>query len=477
MSTVAPPLLTLHGVTHDFGHGSLFEDVELLVRPGDRICLLGRNGCGKSSLLSILAGTLSPDRGERWVQPGVHVTYVPQEPTLPQGRRVDAIVTEGLRPEDVGKGHLVDAAVREVELEPSQHTDGMSGGEQRRVVMAAALVGRPDVLLLDEPTNHLDLPAITWLERTLSRFKGALVVVSHDRRFLTHVTRRTVWLDRGLARSFDQGFAGVDAWMERVYEEEAQARAKRDKFMAEETRWSREGISARRKRNQGRLRRLSALRETRRAERARIGTAGLRLEVGERSGRLVIEAEGVSKSFDGPPLVHDLSLRIMRGDRVGIMGPNGAGKTTLLRLLTGQLAPDSGSVRHGTRLTPVYLDQHRTSLDPTTTVQQTLCGAVGDHVTVHGQRRHVVGYLKDFLFEPRMARSLVSDLSGGERHRLVLAKTLAEPSNVLILDEPTNDLDLETLDLLQEVLGDYEGTLLMVSHDRDFLDRVVTSTL
>ncbi|MGB0592371.1 MAG: ATP-binding cassette domain-containing protein [Myxococcota bacterium] len=477
MSQALVPLLTLKSVGHDFGHGTLFGGVDLAVRPGDRLCLIGRNGCGKSTLLSILAGSLAPDSGERWADKAARITYVSQSPEVPTGCTVREVVEEGLRPEDSDKAYLVDVFCAEVGIDPEQMTDGMSGGEQRRVVMARALVGSPEVLLLDEPTNHLDLPAIEWLEDTLDRFRGSLVMVSHDRRFLTKLTRGVVWLDRGKARMLDQGFAKVEAWMEQTYEEEAQSRAKLDKFIAEETRWSREGISARRKRNQGRLKRLHVLRDERSQQRKRLGTAALRIEEGKRSGKITIEAEGVSKAYGDKVLVSDFSLGVMRGDRIGLIGPNGAGKTTLLKLLTGDIEPDTGSVRTGTMLTPVYLDQHRSVLDDTLTVQQVLCGSVGDKVEVHGRTQHVAGYLKDFLFDPRMARSLVSDLSGGERHRLLLAKTLAQPANLLILDEPTNDLDLETLDLLQELLADYPGTLLMVSHDRDFLDRVVTQTL
>jgi ATP-binding cassette subfamily F protein uup len=471
------PILTLKDVGHDFGHGTLFSGIDLAVRPGDRLCLIGRNGCGKSTLLSILAGTLTPDSGERWADKAARITYVSQSPEVPTGRTVREVVAEGMRPEDSDKDYLIDVFAAEVGLDPEQMTDGMSGGEQRRVVMARALVGSPEVLLLDEPTNHLDLPAIEWLEDTLSRFRGSLVMVSHDRRFLTKLTRGVVWLDRGKTRALAQGFGKVEAWMEQTYGEEAQTRAKLDKHIAEETRWSREGISARRKRNQGRMRRLYDLRDERAQQRKRVGTAGLRIEEGKRSGKITIEAEGISKSYGGKLLVSDFSLGVMRGDRIGLIGPNGAGKTTLLKLLTGEIEPDTGSVRTGTKLTPVYLDQHRSILDDRLTVQQVLCGPVGDKVEVHGRTQHVAGYLKDFLFDPRMARSLVSDLSGGERHRLLLAQTLAQPANLLILDEPTNDLDLETLDLLQELLADYPGTLLMVSHDRDFLDRVVTQTL
>ena len=477
MSQALVPLLTLKGVGHDFGHGTLFSGVDVAVRPADRLCLIGRNGCGKSTLLSILAGELPPDSGERWADKGARVTYVSQHPHVPAGCSVRSFIEEGLRPEDSDKAYMVDVFAAEVGIDPEQMTDGMSGGEQRRVVMARALIGSPEVLLLDEPTNHLDLPAIEWLEDTLDRFRGALVMVSHDRRFLTKLTRGVVWLDRGRARMLDQGFAKVEAWMETTYEEEAQSRAKLDKFIAEETRWSREGISARRKRNQGRLRRLHALREERSQHRKRVGTAAIRLEEGKRSGKITIEAKCISKSYGDKALVKDFSLGVMRGDRIGLIGPNGAGKTTLLKMLTGELEPDTGSVRTGTQLTPVYLDQHRSLLDETMTVQKVLCGSAGDKVEVHGRTKHVAGYLKDFLFDPRMARSLVGDLSGGERHRLLLAKTLAQPANLLILDEPTNDLDLETLDLLQELLADYPGTLLMVSHDRDFLDRVVTQTL
>ncbi len=477
MSEASPPILTLREIEHDFGDGPLFDGTEVYVRQGDRICLVGRNGSGKSTLLRIAAGLLVPDAGERFVQPGARVTYVGQEPTVEPGRRVRDVVATGLRPEDAAELHRVDALLDALRLDGDRLTDGMSGGEQRRVVLAQAMVGHPEVLLLDEPTNHLDLPAIEWLEAALARFDGALVLISHDRRFLTALTRRTFWLDRGVVRVNAAGFSEFEAWAEVVEEAEVKAVGKLDQHIARETRWLRRGVTARRKRNLGRLERLNQLRSQRASVKRRLGDAKLKLDQGDASGHVVLEARGISKRYGDLVVLDDLWMRVMRGDRIGVVGPNGAGKSTLLRILTEEIAPDSGSVRYGTRLTPVYLDQHRALLDPGMTVKETLCESGGDYVWVHGEKRHVVGYLEDFLFDRRQATSRVCDLSGGERNRLVLAKTLSQPSNLLILDEPTNDLDMETLDLLQELLADYAGTLLLVSHDRDFLDRVVTSTL
>ena len=477
MSESARPLLALRAIEHDFGDGPLFDSTELFVRAGDRICLVGRNGSGKSTLLRIAAGSLLPDSGDRFLQPGAQVTYVGQEPRVEDGQLVRDVVAEGLRASEAHELHRVEALLEALRLDGDRGTDGMSGGEQRRVVLAQAMVGHPDVLLLDEPTNHLDLPAIEWLEVALERFGGALVLISHDRRFLSRLTRRTFWLDRGLVRVNDRGFEAFDAWSDRVLEAEEKARERLDQKIARETHWLRRGVTARRKRNIGRLERLDKLRSDRASMRRRLGDAKLRVDTGEMSGHVVLEARGISKSYGERTILDDYWLRVMRGDRIGMVGPNGAGKSTLLRILTGDLAPDSGYVKTGTRLTPVYLDQHRSQLDEGKTVRETLCESGGDYVDVHGTRRHVVGYLEDFLFERGQASSRVCDLSGGERNRLLLAKTLAQPSNLLILDEPTNDLDMETLDLLQEMLADYPGTLLLVSHDRDFLDRVVTATL
>lgn len=472
-----PPVLSLRSITLGFGGRPLFAGVEADVEPGARLCLVGRNGSGKSTLLKVMAGLTAPDSGEVLLKPGTTVAYLPQEPDLGTEVSLRAVVARGLPPAEQAETHRADIVLEALGLDPERPPEGLSGGEVRRVAIARALVGAPDVLLLDEPTNHLDLPAITWLEERLAAFRGAVVMVSHDRALLSRITRATLWLDRGTTRRLDEGFARFEAWRDEVLEAQAQAAHKLDRLIAEETRWSREGISARRKRNQGRLARLHDLRAERAARPAQMGQARLALDSGRASGKLVIEAEEITKTYGDRPIVTGFSTRIQRGDRVGLVGPNGAGKTTLVRLLTGDLAPDSGRVRLGTNLSPTVLDQTRSTLDPARSVRETLCDRGGDTLFVRGTPRHVVGYLKEFLFEPRQAETPVGALSGGERNRLLLARALARESNLLILDEPTNDLDMETLDLLQDVLADYDGTLVLVSHDRDFLDRVVTSTI
>ncbi len=469
---MALPLLTLKDVRLAFTDRPLFADVELAVHPGDRICLLGSNGCGKSSLMRVIEGSLTPDAGVRFVQPGTRVAYLPQEPDFGDHGTVEAYVRAG------GAEPQVAAAwMSQLELDGWSPLEHLSGGQARRVGLARALADQPDLLLLDEPTNHLDLPAIEWLEGQVERFRGGLVIISHDRAFLSRVTRSMFWLEGGLLRRTDRGFAEFERWSGEVLAQEDEARRQLDKTIARELVWLRQGISARRTRNQGRLRRLHTLRAERAEQHGRLRMAKLAMRTGEASGNIVIEAEGVSKRFGETRVVDDLSLTVLRGDRVGIVGANGCGKTTLLRLLLGDLEPDSGSVKQGTRLTTVYFDQHRADLDPERTVADTLTGGETDQVVVGGRPRHVMGYLKDFLFDGRHAHRPVGSLSGGERNRLRLAKVLAEPSNLLVLDEPTNDLDMDTLELLEEMLADYEGTLLLVSHDREFLDRVVTSTL
>ncbi|MCP5371966.1 MAG: ATP-binding cassette domain-containing protein [Hyphomicrobiales bacterium] len=474
---MAPPLLSLQGIELGYGGNPLFTGVDAMVRPGDRICLVGRNGSGKSTLLKVAAGLVEPDAGEVVLRPGHRVAYLPQEPDLSEHGRVDAYVAAGLPHDGEHDHHLVDRLLEKLDLDPAADPAALSGGEARRAALARVLVCDPDILLLDEPTNHLDLPTIRWLEEELAAFRGAFVVISHDRAFLTRLTRVTLWLDRGLVRRLDRGFEHFEAWSEEIQEREATERHKLDRLIEEETRWSRQGITARRKRNQGRLRRLYELRAERARQIAVVGQARLEAEATAPPGRLVVEAEEIAKSYGERRIIAPFSTRILRGDRVGIIGPNGAGKTTLLRMLTGDLKPDAGRVRLGTNLETVYLDQRRAVLAPGLTPWDFLCDAGGDQVDVRGRPRHVVGYLRDFLFEERQARTPVGSLSGGERNRLVLAKALARRSNFLILDEPTNDLDMDTLDLLQETLADYDGTLLLVSHDRDFLDRVVTSVI
>ncbi|GEQ99146.1 elongation factor 3 [Iodidimonas gelatinilytica] len=472
-----PPLLTLAGLRLELGAQTLFSGIDLAIGPSDRLCLLGRNGAGKSTLLKIIAGIIEADGGERFVRPGVSIAYLPQEPDLGRYDRLFDYVAAGLPSSQADAAFRVEAALAEVNLPADANPRTLSGGEQRRAAIARAFLGEPDVLLLDEPTNHLDLPTIEWLEGRLAAFRGAIIVISHDRAFLSRLASACLWLDRGVVKRLERGFAAFEEWVEQEYARDATETAKLDKLIAEETRWSREGISARRTRNQGRLRRLDGLRQERRSRIARSGTAALAAAEGKTSGKLVIEAKSISKSFGERVLLNDFSTRIMRGDRIGIIGPNGAGKSTLLKLLTGEVAPDSGVVRLGTNLEMLLIDQKRDSLDPDLSLWETLTGGSADQVMVRGQPKHVVAYLKDFLFSPAQARGPVRALSGGEKNRLMLARALAKPSNLMILDEPTNDLDMETLDLLQEVLSDYEGTILLVSHDRDFLDRLVTSTI
>jgi ABC transport system ATP-binding/permease protein len=471
----APPLLTLQDIALTFGGTPLIERAELAIAPGERACLVGRNGSGKSTLMRIAAGLVEPDRGKRFVQPGTTIRYLAQEPDFSGFPTTLAFVESGLAPGD--SDHRARYLLESLGLTGAEDPQKLSGGEGRRAALAQALAPEPDVLLLDEPTNHLDLPAIEWLEEELRGSRAALVLISHDRRFLSALSRATVWLDRGVTRRIDQGFSGFEAWRDAFFEEEERDRHKLDRKIAAEEDWLRYGVTARRKRNVRRLGNLHALRQARREARRPVGSVSMQASEAEGSGTLVIEAKDIAKAYGARSIVERLSLRVARGDRLGIVGANGAGKTTLLNLLMGQVAPDSGAVRLGTNLQPVILDQTRAALEPTQTVSDVLTGGRGDSITVNGQSRHVVGYLKDFLFAPEQARTPVSVLSGGERNRLLLARALAQPSNLLVLDEPTNDLDLETLDLLQEMLDDYAGTLLLVSHDRDFLDRVAGSVL
>lgn len=472
---MAPPLLTLKDIRLTFGGTPLLTGADLNVTPGERLCLIGRNGSGKSTLLKIAAGLIEPDDGDRFVHPGAVIRYLPQEAHFGDFETTREFVEAGLKPTDDRHDALL--ALYALGLTGQESTATLSGGEARRAAIAQALAARPDVLLLDEPTNHLDLPTIEWIERELGSTKAALVIISHDRRFLEKLSGITVWLDRGKTRRLDQGFSAFEAWRDKVLEEEEAELHKLDRKIVREEQWMHGGISGRRKRNVRRVAELRNMRQQRREHRRVQGDVNLEASEALLSGKLVIEAKGLSKSYDGRPIVKDLSLRVLRGDRLGIVGPNGAGKTTLLRLLTGDLAPDTGSVRLGSNLEMVTLDQKREDLKPNVTLADSMTGGRGDQVIVNGKPRHVFGYMKDFLFLPEQIRSPVSVLSGGERGRLMLARALAKESNLLILDEPTNDLDLETLDLLQELIGDYSGTVILVSHDRDFLDRVVTSVL
>jgi ABC transport system ATP-binding/permease protein len=470
---MSPPLLLLQDIALTFGGMPLLEAAGLSVPAGERLCLVGRNGSGKSTLLKIAAGLIEPDSGTRFLQPGVNLRYLPQEPVLAGYSNARAYVEAGLGP--IGDPHRATTLLNELGLSGEEDPARLSGGEARRAALARVLAPAPGILLLDEPTNHLDLPAIEWLEAELESVRSALVIVSHDRRFLQKLSRNTVWLDRGRTRFLARGFSEFESWRDLALEDEARARHKLDRKIAAEEHWLRYGVTARRKRNQKRLEGLAAMRA---ARRRRGASTGLRLEASEAdiSGKLVIEANDLAKSFGERVIVKNFSIRILRGDRLGLIGANGAGKTTLVNLLTGTLAPDLGSIRHGANLVPATLDQGRASLDPETVLKDALTGG-SDFVDINGERKHVIGYMKDFLFGPEQARTPIGRLSGGERGRLRLARALARPSNLLVLDEPTNDLDLETLDLLQEMLADYKGTLLIVSHDRDFLDRVTTSVL
>jgi len=472
-----PPLLLLQDISLSFGTTPVLAGAGLAVGAGDRLCLVGRNGSGKSTLLRVAAGLVQPDAGRRFVQPGATIRYLPQEPDLSGFATTLAYVEAGLDTERDDDRHRARYLLQQVGLTGGEDPTTLSGGEARRAALARVLGPSPDVLLLDEPTNHLDLPGIEWLERELAGMRSGIVLISHDRRLLERMSRATVWLDRGITRTLDRGFADFEGWRDAVLAQEESERHKLVLKIAMEEDWLRYGVTARRKRNQKRLAELHALRRRRKEQRAAQGTVRLKAAQADLSGRLVMVAERVRKSFDDRVVVRDWSSRVMRGDRVGIVGPNGAGKTTLLNLLTGVLAPDAGEVRLGTNLALVTLDQGRELLDPSQTLAQVLTAGQGDTVVVGGRTRHVVSYMKDFLFGPEQARTPVGVLSGGERGRLTLARAFARPSNLLVLDEPTNDLDLETLDLLQERLAEYPGTVLLVSHDRDFLDRVVTSII
>jgi len=472
---MAPPLVALRDIHLTFGGTPLLTGAELSVAPGERVCLVGRNGSGKSTLLRIAAGLMEPDRGERFVQPSALVRYLPQEVDFSGYSTALAYVEAGLGPaQDPYRARYL---LESLGLSGDEDVNALSGGEARRAALARVLAPEPDVLLLDEPTNHLDLPAIEWLEAELKASKASLVLISHDRRFLENLSRATVWLDRGVTRRLEQGFGAFETWRDEILEQEEIERHKLDRKIAREESWMHGGVTARRKRNVRRVAELQRMRQERRE--ARRVQGDVRFSIGQSgpSGRLVIEANGISKSFGDKVVVRDFSTRIARGDRVGVVGPNGAGKTTLLQILTGRLAPDAGEVRIGTAVEMVTLNQRRDELAPTMTVTEALTGGRGDKVIINGQPRHVASYMKDFLFQPEQARSPLSALSGGERARLMLARALAKSSNLLVLDEPTNDLDLETLDLLQEMLSDYDGTVLLVSHDRDFLDRIVTSVI
>ena len=470
-----PPLLQLKDISLSYGSTPLLSDALLSIGQGERLCLVGRNGSGKSTLLKIAAGMIEPDHGSRFVQPDATIRYLAQEPDLSAYQSTGAFVEAGLAPGD--DPHRARQLLESLGLTGDEPTANLSGGETRRAALAHVLAPDPDILLLDEPTNHLDVAAIELLEAALKASRSALVLISHDRRFLETLSEATVWLDRGITRRLEKGFGAFEAWRDGILEEEETARHKLDRKIVREENWLRYGVSARRKRNQRRLEQLVSLRGERTIAKHNRTQSDVKMSAHEanESGRKVIEARGLAKRYGDLVLVRDFSIKIARGDRIGLVGPNGAGKTTLINMLTGALEPDAGRVKFGTNLEVATLDQRREQLDPERSVAATLTGGSGDTVIINGEERHIISYMKDFLFEPEQARTPIKVLSGGERGRLMLALALAHPSNVLVLDEPTNDLDLETLDVLQELLADYPGTVLLVSHDRDFLDRTVTS--
>ncbi|MDN3711893.1 ABC-F family ATP-binding cassette domain-containing protein [Paracoccus cavernae] len=475
------PLLQLTDISLTFGGNPVFDNLSLTVQQGDRVALVGRNGSGKSTLMKVMAKLIEPDRGAVVTSAGTSVGYMEQEPDLSGFETLGDFAVSGLAP---GEEYRVEMAAEGLKFDPKRPVATASGGERRRAALARLMASEPDLMLLDEPTNHLDIEAIAWLEEQLSSTRTAYVLISHDRAFLRNLTRATLWIDRGEVRRQERGFEGFEEWRETTWAAEDEARHKLDRKIKAEARWAVEGISARRKRNMGRVRALAELRDERASQIRRQGTAAMEMDSGQQSGKRVIDAKGISKSFGDRTILEPFDLRVMRGDRVAFVGPNGAGKTTLIKMLTGEIAPDAGTIKLGTNLDIAVFDQARSAIDESVTLWDALTSdpamsvsGRSDQVMVRGNPRHVVAYLKDFLFDDGQARAPVGSLSGGEKARLLLAKIMAHPSNLLVLDEPTNDLDVETLDLLQDILGEYDGTVLLVSHDRDFIDRVATTTV
>jgi len=475
------PLLQLNAISLTFGGDPIFSDLDLVVQTGDRLALVGRNGSGKSTLMKIMAGLVEPDQGARILPSGVSVGYMEQDPDMQGFATLGDYACSGLDPSEL---YRVERAGEGLKFDPARPVSTASGGERRRAALAKLMAEAPELMLLDEPTNHLDIQAIAWLEEELKSTRTGYVIISHDRAFLNALTRATLWVDRGQVRRQEIGFQGFEAWRDKIWEEEDIARHKLDRKIKSEARWAVEGISARRKRNQGRVRALQDLRQERAGQIKRQGAAAMELSSAPKSGRKVIDAKGITKGFGDKTIVSNFSINIQRGDRVAFVGPNGVGKTTLLKILMGELAPDQGKVALGTNLIPAIFDQSRAQLDPDMTLWDSLTGdpdmrvsGKADQIMVRGTPKHVVGYLKEFLFDDAQARAPVRSLSGGEKARLLLAKIMARESNILVLDEPTNDLDVETLDLLQELLDDFDGTVLLVSHDRDFLDRIAATTV
>ncbi|MBN43474.1 MAG: elongation factor 3 [Alphaproteobacteria bacterium] len=478
---VDPPVIALRNAAVGFGGTPLFTGAELSITPGMRACLVGRNGTGKSTIMKLLAGLLEPDEGDLYLQPGLTVGYLPQDIPLTGGMTVAAFVAkmsaELAMNSEAPPRHAVNAALSRMDVDGTRNVDSLSGGEFRRVALAGALLGDPDVLLLDEPTNHLDLPTIEWLEHELVERKKTLITISHDRAFLEAVTTNTFWLHRGALRHNAAGYGTFEDWTEQVADAEVREAQRLDQKLKAEARWLERGVTARRRRNQGRLTRLQQMRAQRKALLIGQDLVQLEADAGPISSRLVVECENLCKAFGDEVIINNFSTRILRGDRIGLVGPNGAGKTSLLKLLIGELEKDSGRLRRAKNLSLAFFDQARDQLNPSDTLWQALAPQGGDSINVRGRQRHVVSYLRDFLFDEKQARAPIATLSGGERNRMLLAKILSQPSNLLVLDEPTNDLDADTLDVLLEVLDNYEGTVLLVSHDRDFLDRVVNSTI
>jgi len=475
------PLLQMNGISLTFGGDPVFDNLDLVVQPGDRVALVGRNGSGKSTLMKVMADLVEADKGDIVVPPGISVGYMEQDPDMAGHATLGDFASSGL---DAGELYKVERAGEGLKFDPARTVETASGGERRRAALAKLMAEAPELMLLDEPTNHLDIEAIAWLENELKQTRAGYVLISHDRAFLRELTRATLWIDRGMVRRQEKGFDAFEAWRDKTWDEEDIARHKLDRKIKSEARWAVEGISARRKRNQGRVRALGELRKERASQIKRQGSAAMEFQAGPKSGRKVIEVKDLAKAFGDKTIVRKLDILIQRGDRIAFVGPNGVGKTTLIKMLMGQEAPDAGTVQLGTNLIPAIFDQTRSQLDPDMSLWDSLTGdpdmrvsGKADQVMVRGNPKHVVGYLKDFLFDERQARAPVRSLSGGEKARLLLAKLMAKESNLLVLDEPTNDLGGETLDLLQELLDDYDGTVLLVSHDRDFLDRVATTTI
>ncbi|MGG6896283.1 MULTISPECIES: ABC-F family ATP-binding cassette domain-containing protein [Rhizobium] len=472
---MAPPILKLDDIFLSFGGAPLLAGAGLQVEPGDKICLVGRNGSGKSTLLKIAAGMVEAQSGEVFRHPSSTVRYLEQAPDFAGYKTVAAYAEAGLGPGD--DPYRVTYLLSHLGLTGEEDPKNLSGGEARRAALARVMAPEPDILLLDEPTNHLDLPTIEWLEGELQKSRSALVLISHDRRFLEKVSTATVWLDRGTSRRLDRGFGHFEAWRDQVLEAEELEQHKLGKAIEREEHWLRYGVTARRKRNMRRLGELQDMRSRHRGHKGALGTVQAAASDAQESGKLVIEADKITKTYGDRAIVAPFSMRVHRGDCIGLVGPNGAGKTTLLKMLTGQLAPDTGTVKLGTNLEIATLDQKREELNPEETLANYLTDGRGENLLVNGEQRHVTGYMKEFLFQPEQARTPIKNLSGGERARLMLARILSRPTNLLILDEPTNDLDIETLDLLQEIVSGFSGTVILVSHDRDFLDRTVSSTI